>query len=386
MIVVGAGPAGLAFARALRGSGLRVTLVEGQSRDGLAHPMDDGREIALTHRSVATLRALGAWDGIDPASIAPLRQACVLDGRSPFALSFAPPEGGGEADGLGYLVSNHRIRRALFAAVEGQGGMTLLPDARVTTAVTGDAGARVVLHDGRTIRGRLLVAADSRFSAVRTQLGIPARIEHMGASMLVARVTHAEDHGGVATEWFGHGQTIALLPLTGRRASVVLTLPGDAAARLAVADHEALSRELTRRSAGRLGAMRVQGDARLYPLATVWSRHFAATRAALIGDAAVGMHPVTAHGFNLGLRGASSLAALIRVAARRGRDIGGSAALRRYEAEHRLAAGPLFTATGTIVRLFTDDSPLSRLARPAVLRIAAHSPVRRVATHLLMSH
>lgn len=383
VIVVGAGPAGLAFARGLAGSGLAMALVERQPLDQIAAPADDGREIALTLRSVDTLRALDAWRHIDAAAVAPLRAAHVLDGASPFALAFEAGTSGEEK--LGQLVSNHRIRRALFAAVEGQAGLTILAGQPVAGLVADRQGAAVTLADGRTIHARLLVGADSRFSDVRARLGIKARIDRLGRTMLVARVEHERDHGAVAVEWFDHGQTVALLPLGGRRSSVVLTLDEDAAARIAALDGAALSDELTRRAAGRLGEMRLIDGPFAYPLATVWSHDFAADRAALIGDAAVGMHPVTAHGFNLGLRAAASLAGLVTRAARQGRDIGAPLLLRRYEAEHRLAAGPLFAATNLIVKTFTDDRAAARLARPALLRVAHHlAPVRAGVARLLM--
>ncbi|MDE8409514.1 FAD-dependent 2-octaprenylphenol hydroxylase, partial [Klebsiella pneumoniae] len=80
--------------------------------------------------------------------------------------------------------------------------------------------------DGRTLSAQLVVGADSRFSFVRRQLEIGAQINPLGRSMLVARVAHAAVHRGDATEWFGHGQTIAMLPLSdGRLSSAVLTLP-----------------------------------------------------------------------------------------------------------------------------------------------------------------
>ncbi|MBL4793547.1 MAG: FAD-dependent monooxygenase, partial [Citromicrobium sp.] len=90
IIVVGAGPAGLAFTRALADSGLSIALVERQPADVLAAPPVDGREIALTHRSVATLEKLGAWGRIPPDEIFALRAARVYNGRSPLALGFDP--------------------------------------------------------------------------------------------------------------------------------------------------------------------------------------------------------------------------------------------------------------------------------------------------------
>jgi hypothetical protein len=232
----------------------------------------------------------------------------------------------------------------------------------------------VVLADGRRLAAPLLVGADSRFSFVREQLGIPAQINRTGRSMLCCRVHHEADHDSIATEWFDHGETKAILPLNGRMASAVLTLASEEIDRLCAMDPATLGAELTRRFDGRLGQMRVAQAPHAYPLATTWSRHFASTSAALIGDAAVGMHPVTAHGFNLGLRSAASLAALVVRAHGLGRPLASPLLLRRYEAGQRLAARPLYDGTNLLVNLFTAETPPARLARSASLRLAARLP------------
>ena len=121
--VVGAGPAGLAFTRSLAGTGLSVALIEGQEQAALRDPAFDGREIALTHNSIRLLKSLGAWDRVPAEEISDLREARVLDGGSPFALTF---DAGG-ADRLGVLIPNHLIRRALFEVVEGQAGGSVEP-------------------------------------------------------------------------------------------------------------------------------------------------------------------------------------------------------------------------------------------------------------------
>jgi len=162
-------------------------------------------------------------------------------------------------------------------------------------------------------------------------------------------------------------------------------LPSEEIAYLAALDPAALGGELTRRYEGRLGRMDLVGPAHVYPLATTYARHFAAPRAALIGDAAVGMHPVTAHGFNLGLASACLLGTLVADAARQGKDIGSSLLLRRYEATHRLASRPIYTATNMIVGLYTAEHPAARAVRHAGLRAAARLPlVSRGVSRLLM--
>ncbi|MCW3837582.1 5-demethoxyubiquinol-8 5-hydroxylase UbiM [Sphingomonas canadensis] len=381
VIIVGGGPAGLAFARSVAGCGLEVVLVERQPAEKLARPRYDGREIALTHGSVSILKRLGVWERLPAEDVAPLVAARVIDGFSPFALEF-DPEGEGQ---LGWLVSNHRIREALWQVTTGQPGLRTVTGAAVDYARTGAGAAEVLLSSGERLRAKLLVAADSRLSPVREHLGIAAEVNRLGRSMLVCRVQHEKPHAGVATEWFGRRQTLALLPLNGNQSSVALTLPEGEIARINAMADGALGEELTRRSAGRLGQMRVTSPRAAYPLITTWSRHFAAARAALIGDAAVGMHPVTAHGFNLGLSGQALLARLVADAVRGGRDPGSEGVLRSYEAGHRMAARPLYAATNMIVKLYTDERLAARAARGAALRIGARMPLFRSGVRAMLT-
>ncbi|QJU60137.1 5-demethoxyubiquinol-8 5-hydroxylase UbiM [Sphingomonas sp. AP4-R1] len=385
VIVVGGGPVGLAFARSLAGKGLRLALVERQPLTALAEPASDGREIALTRRSKRILDELGAWRHLEPADIAPLRAARVLNGDSSFALAFDPAATGD--DRLGHLVSNHRIRAALFRTVEDQPGLDLMTGVGVASIRHDSSSVAVRLTDGREIEARLLVAADSRFSRIRDQLGIPAAMNPLGRSMMVARMAHDKDHRGIATEWFGHGQTIAMLPLNGRLSSAVLTLSAAEMSRIATLDTPVLGEEITRRFGRLLGSMRLVGGLHIYPLTTSYARHFVARRAALIGDAAVGMHPVTAHGFNLGLVGQETLARLIASAQAKRSDIASPNLLRDYERAHRLATRPLYTATNLLVRLYTEEGRAARLLRHATLRVGARLPlVRRTVTSLLMQN
>ena len=385
IIVVGAGPAGLGFVRALAGAGLRIALIERQAEATLAAPPVDGREIALTHRSVATLERLGAWCHIPPDQVFALRGAQVFNGRSPLALGFDPK--GGAEDRLGCLVSNHLIRQSLFAAAQAQSGLTLFAGMSVDCVHAGRNGARVTLADGRTLTGALLVAADSRFSSVRDQLGIAAEVNRLDRSMLVMRITHKRPNHGVATEWFDHGQTIAMLPLGEHQSSAVLTLPTATIDRIAASPPDRLAAEIEQRFDRRLGAMAFVAGPHVYPLATTYARHFVSDSAALIGDAAVGMHPVTAHGFNLGLQSAATLGRLVTQAAAHHRPIAAPLLLRRYEARHRLATRALYSGTNLLVRLYTAESPRAHIARRAGISAAAHiAPVNTAITRMLMRH
>ncbi|WP_312252604.1 5-demethoxyubiquinol-8 5-hydroxylase UbiM [Stenotrophomonas sp.] len=382
VVVVGAGPAGLCFARALAGSGLQVGLVEAQPRQALAAAAFDGREIALTHASRQTLEQLGLWQQLPASEIAELRDAKVLNGGSPFALTFASERTADQP--LGWLVPNHLIRRAAWQGVQDQAGLHLL-DGRKLQSLRADAQGHVVtLDDGSQLHARLLVAADSRFSATRRLLGIGAQMRDFGKSMLVCRMQVERDHRHTAWEWFGYGRTLALLPLNEGQASAVVTLPPRQIEQLLAMDEVAFGQAITGFFEHRLGQMQPVATPQAYPLVGVYAHRFVGSRCALIGDAAVGMHPVTAHGFNLGLASAQRLAQGILEQQRRGADIGADGMLARYERGHRLASRPLYEATNAIASLYTDDRAPARLLRAAGLRLAQGvAPFRKViASHL----
>ncbi|TYT25322.1 5-demethoxyubiquinol-8 5-hydroxylase UbiM [Luteimonas viscosa] len=374
--IVGAGPAGLCFARSLAGSGLSIAIVERQPAAAIAEPAFDGREIALTHASRAILERLGLWQRFEAGEVSELGDAEVIDGDASRGLLVSAADG--RSPQLGWLVPNHLIRRAAYELVAGQPEVELMTG-REVRGVAREAGRIVLsLDDGGRIQARLLVAADSRFSQVRRMLGIGARSYDHGRRMLVARLAHERPHGHVAREWFDYGQTLALLPLNGDRASVVLTLPPQEMAAIEVLDDVAFAADMQRRLRGRLGTMGAIGTRHVYPLVSVFADRFTASRAALVGDAAVGMHPVTAHGFNLGLQGQATLAEAVLRAQGEGRDIGSDAVMDQYRRRHRAAAWPIYAATRLVVRVFTDDRAVARGLRGAILRVAnALPPFRR---------
>jgi ubiquinone biosynthesis UbiH/UbiF/VisC/COQ6 family hydroxylase len=363
IVIIGAGPAGLSLAASLRPLPLRVAVVERQPEAALAEPPYDGREIALTRKSLQIMRDIGLLERIPEGAVSPMRGARVFNGERPASLDIDSPD---SAD-LGALVSNHDIRRAALGAARANEGMTLHAGANVRAVGSDAARAWVELDDGRRLEAPLVVAADSRFSETRRAMGISARHTDYGKTMLVCRMALEVPHRQLAWEWFGHHQTLALLPLNGNRASIVLTLPHNDIQRALALPVEAFNSATQDRFLGRLGRMTLEGERHAYPLVGVYPDRTVARRFATVGDASVGMHPVTAHGFNLGLLGQHTLSRMIAGAVRRGGDIGSSFLLHRYEFAHRRASLPLYLGTNAIVRLYTDESPPARLARSAVL-------------------
>jgi 2-octaprenyl-6-methoxyphenol hydroxylase len=170
-------------------------------------------------------------------------------------------------------------------------------------------------------------------------------------------------HEGVAHEYFLPSGPFAILPLTDNRASLVWTESRPRGAALKTARPEVFQAHLDRRFGDFLGAVRVEGPVFTYPLSLQLAERFTAHRAALLGDAAHGIHPIAGQGLNLGLKGAAALAEVLTDAMRLGEDIGSEAVLERYAAWRRFDTVSVSLAADAFVHLFSNDNPLLRVAR-----------------------
>lgn len=376
ILVVGAGPAGLSFAAELAGSGLKITLIEKSPLEILQNPPYDGREIALTHLSREIMQRLGMWNLIPKDEIYPLRDAKVLNGQSDYQLHFPQPtQARGEpADCLGYLISNHNIRKAAYEVVSKLENVTILTGTGVKEVKTSEDEAQVILENGEVLSGRLLLAADSRFSQTRRQLGISSDMHDYSRTMFVCRMKHTLSNQHTAYECFHYGRTIALLPLEEHLTNTVITVDSDKADTIKKMSPEELAASVKEQLKGRLGDMELVSTIHNYPLVGMIAQRFYGKRSALIGDAAVGMHPVTAHGFNLGLSSADLLAKLILEAEQRGQDIGAASLLEKYSTKHMLHAQPIYHGTNMLLKLFTNETAPAKILRGLVLRASNNFP------------
>ncbi|MDH3742767.1 MAG: FAD-dependent monooxygenase, partial [Hyphomicrobiales bacterium] len=261
------------------------------------------------------------------------------------------------------MVENSYMYSALYDVVAGSAHVEVMAGHTIEAYDFGKASATVGLAGGRRVRSELVIAADGRNSAARAAAGIETTGWSYQQSGITFTVEHDGDHEGRAEEHFLAAGPFAILPLTGRRSSIVWTEQSEFAAELMAMDDQAFQAEFEQRFGTRLGAVRLVSKRSCYPLSLQIAKQFAGDRLALIGDAAHVVHPIAGLGFNLGLRDIAALAEAVSDAARLGLDIGSVDVLERYQTWRRLDTVMVAAATDGINRLFSNDNPALRSIR-----------------------
>ena len=382
IVVVGAGPAGIAFACGFADSNIKVAIVDKLPKEVIANPKIDGREIALTHHSVKVLKKLNVWNYISNKSISSIKEARVLDGNSTYFLNFNHKEI--QKENLGYLIANNVIRKALYKKLRNLSNITLISKAECISINVNKQYASIVLSNGEKIKTSLIVAADSRFSKMRSKMGISAFIRNFDKDMIVCRMQHEKPHKNIAYEFFRYNQTQASLPCFKNQSSIITTATKDLSSDLMKMNKKEFNKEMEGNFNNFFGKMKIIGKRYSYPMVTTYTKKFISDRFAVIGDAAVGMHPVTAHGFNLGLRGLEILINEIKIAIKNKTDIGLITTLQDYQSKLHHIAAPIYLTTNGIVNLYTSTILPAKLTRQFILRLVnSVKPIKQTFLNIL---
>jgi len=374
LVVGGAGFAGLALAIALRqglGDTFSVTVVD----PGLAHATSkDPRASAIAAAARRLFEAIEVWDAV-AADAQPILDMVVTDSKlddvvRPAFLTFGGEVEEGEP--FAHMVENRNLVDALVTKAR-KLGVDLRAGSVARFDNIGNA-INVALADGEIISARLLVGADGARSQIREHAGIASHGWNYDQSAIVTTVAHERDHNGRAEEHFLPAGPFAILPLTGKRCSIVWTETTREAERIIALPDDQFHAELEKRFGLQLGDITVAGPRRAFPLGLFTARQFIAERLALIGDAAHIIHPIAGQGLNMGLRDVAALAEAIADAARLGLDIGAPDVLERYQRWRRFDTMTMGVATDGLNRLFSNHSDVLRLARDVGLGLVERMP------------
>ena len=371
IVVAGGGMIGTSLALALAPLGLRIAVVEAVERSASEQPSFDDRSTALSRSTQRMFEAMGLWPEI-VAAAAPVASIHISDrGRFGFSHIVADEQG---VEALGYVVINRVLGSVLQRTLREVADVDVICPARIVDVEIqpDQATARVELEDGEklSLHCSLLVAADGANSSVRSELGIAAQTARYEQRAVIGNLLPEKPLANRAFERFTEQGPLALLPLADERSAFVWTVSEDEAERvLALGDAEFL-KELQEQFGYRLGLLSKVGKRVAYPLQLSKALRLTAERSVLIGNAAHGLHPVAAQGFNLGMRDVAALCDCIADAQNAGSDFdpGDAQLLERYADWRSADQKKLVGFTDGLVKLFASSRrPLRALRNIGML-------------------
>jgi len=378
VLIAGGGFAGLTLAIALRqGLGAAFSVAVADPTLGVSHAGDE-RASAIVAAARRLFETIGVWDRVG-GDAQPILDMVVTDSRlgdavRPTFLTFSGDVEPGEP--FAHMIENRLLLDALVAKARDVG-----VDLRATAVahfshpdIDAKAWVNIEFANGGAIATRLLVAADGARSTIRGASGIATHGWNYGQSAIVINVAHERDHDGRAEEHFLPAGPFAILPLKGRRSSIVWTETTAEAERIIALSDDAFHAELEQRFKLNLGEIKAIGARRVHPLGFFVARAFIAERIALVGDAAHVIHPIAGQGLNMGLKDVAALAEVIVDAARLGLDPGAADVLERYQRWRRFDTMAMGLATDGLNRLFSNRSDVLRLARDVGLGLVDRLP------------
>lgn len=375
--IVGGGMVGATLASALSGHGYRIAVIEVAPPRLGNSPSYDDRTLVLAYGSQQYLNHLGVWPQLQE------RATAVLDIMVSQRLHFGRVRlsaAQANVPALGYVVEARQLGTALYERLDSLDDVTMISPARVS-AVTAEKEHRLLTlseNDGPSaISCRLLVGCDGTHSMIREALQLPVITKDYRQTAIIANVTPEKNHQNQAFERLTDTGPVAILPHVGSRVGIVWCVPSAEAEAVLQWPEQDFLQALHRRCHYPLGRFHSLGRRTSYPLKQVVAHRQTAHRGVVIGNAAHTIHPVSAQGFNLGLRDAARLAHAIRTDQSPNKDPGNAQVLHRYTQSSYPDQSSIVRYTDDLIRVFAHPSPLMAAGRTlAMLGINQVSALR----------
>ena len=242
--VLGAGIVGQSLALALARAGFTVALRPEPVRSATA---EDVRAYALNAASGELLRSLKVWDSLPAHAATPVRDMHVQGDAPNAALDFSAWQQ--RVDALAWITDAAVLERELAQAVRFAPHISLV-DAEVESTLT-------ALCEGKA-------------SATRAALGVKFERHNYGHTAIAARLTASRKHQGLARQWFGSPDVLALLPFDAPEPehsyALVWSLPEARAKEMLALDASAFEAQLMFATSGAAGELKLASQRAAWPL------------------------------------------------------------------------------------------------------------------------
>jgi|GEM_PF-1646168 len=399
IVVVGGGPIGISTSVILSKHGMRVALIErsffgdyGLGPDsynstlpskilcGLNNKLPS-RLFALTVHTCSFLHKHDLIANMEEYG-RPINRIRVEEAEALCLLEFLPQDIGKKS--LGYMIEESILKSALYEKlkqsdvevfegydfhsigdvdISSYGGVeVLLRQARQNQGVNHNKHGQKTYN----LRSNLLIAADGKFSTVKSKTDIKTRIKDYKQTALVCDISHTIPHNGTAFERFTDTGPIALLPKKDNNTSSVVWIESnDRLNAIVTLAEPQITQLMEKKVKSYAGNIRLCSSITFFGLKLLHSDVYASTlnRLVLVGDAAHSIHPLVGQGINLGFEDVEELVKILVNEYKLGLDMGTSSLLNQYSLLRRKDAKVMIAFTSGINRLFLSKSWVVMLVR-----------------------
>jgi 2-octaprenyl-6-methoxyphenol hydroxylase len=367
--IVGGGLVGASLACCLAQSKYRVLVIEQFSLNSDIQPSYDERGLALSLSSCRILDAIDIWKNLLDKAI-PIRHIHVSDrGKFGFVRLHASDL---HIDAMGYVVTAREIGKLLVQKISSIENIDYQCPKKVSGIEISDNWVSLGFSDDtsdlRSLRCKLLVAADGSNSCLRDEISVPAFTKDYEQSAIVSNITMDKDHENTAYERFTSDGPLALLPMSLSRfvsVNCVKSRKLDAYMKMDDEKYVKVLQEISGKRAGKI--------VKIGKLIRIESQFQG--RTVFLGNAAHTIHPNGAQGFNLGLRDVAALAEVLLKHSNNCQDPGISQLLSDYVSLREQDQNKVIDFTDTIASLFYNDGMFNGIVRNIGMNILNMVPV-----------
>lgn len=364
--IIGGGLTGGTLACSLAEAGLQVSLVD--QLDPEKPAPSDGRSFALSRSSFNILSRLGIWEKLD--EVTPITNIHTSDGVLPRWVEFDAEDVKGGP--LGYVVDSALLKSKILEKVLSFQNITLHAPCSVSHTIRDDFQALIETDGGETIQTPLCIAADGRFSHLRTEAQIPLVKWAYDQVAIVCNMTHTLPHNNQAYEHFLPWGPLAFVPRPGNESGLVWSFEKEKAEVFLALSGQEFAAEIQTHFGDCLGELTLSSQRWSYPLSVCLPKRLIDTRLALVGDAAHTFHPIAGQGLNVGFRDVAVLADVLTEAFSLGLDLGSPQVLKTYQKRRRMDVVGMTVLTDGLVRVFSNQSRVLARARSVGFGVAKH--------------
>ncbi len=337
----------------------------------------DTRTTALFAGSIELLRNINVWPRCAHRA-APLKALRMVDDtgrllRAP-ELLFQASELGVSA--FGHNIANAALIEALLARSEELPHLKRLETAGVVEIHPTERCIHLKTHESRQFSSRLIIGADGRKSRCREALGAHTKEWHHDQVAIATWFAHAFPHQHTSTEFHRRPGPLTTVPLPDNRSSLVWVERPDEAKRLMSLNESVFIETLEERLSSFLGRITELAPRAAFPLTVQSVSPIAASRIALVGEAAHVIPPIGAQGLNLGFRDIAALGDIV-MDHRNSGDPGSAAALSDYRAARKTDVASRTLAVDLLNRSLISDMLPASAARGLGLHAMAMFPALR---------